>query len=83
MTPASERRLLQRQAAPLSVAARKIYNLKRALFESRDQGEDSETRASGRVLCPVCHDPYGTHVQTHPKTCPTSVGICTGERFKL
>jgi len=83
VSPARERRFLLRSSDPLSEAAIKIAALKTALFAERDQGPDSEVRASGDCICEVCGDAYIDHLQTYPETCPSSVGICTGERFKL
>lgn len=65
---------------PAIYAAIIICTLKRELFAARDRGEDSELRASGRMRCPVCGDRYEDHATTY---CPSAVGICTGERFKL
>ena len=77
---ASQRRRLARCSDPLTYASIIICTLKRELFEARDQGEDSETRASGECLCIVCGDCYLDHASTY---CPSAVGICTGQRFKL
>ena len=83
MTPAQERRILLRSSDPLTAAALKILALKRALFKANDRGVQDETRASGECRCSVCDDMFRDHPQTAPESCPTAVGICTGERFKL
>lgn len=77
---AAQRRRLMACSDPLTYAAIVIATLKHELFAARDRGEDSEVHASGRMRCPICGDMYDDHATTY---CLSSVGICTGERFKL
>ena len=79
-SPTSEFYRLQRSPAPLAEAAKKIAALKLALSEALADDPDTETRASGEMLCPTCGDPYRAHPYDY---CATAVVICTGQRFKI